>query len=89
MLGLVKGMMLMNEELVPQLTYDAGPTGCGELIMNLFLTMRKMSKGDMIEVISYDPGAREDIPAWCRLQNHILLKRVDDGNTSHYYIRKV
>ena len=55
------------------MTYDAGPTGCGELIMNLFLTMKKMNSGEIIEVISYDPGAREDLPAWCRLQNHQFI----------------
>ena len=78
----------MALEIEPDLTYDAGPTGCGELIMNLFLTMKKMDKGQVIKVISYDPGAREDIPAWCRLQNHVLLQRTDEGNTSHYYIDK-
>ena len=34
----------MGQQYLPDLTYDAGPTGCGELIMNLFLTMRKMNK---------------------------------------------
>jgi tRNA 2-thiouridine synthesizing protein A len=68
--------------------YDAGPTGCGELIMNLFVTMKKMSTQQIIEVASYDPGAREDIPAWCRLQGHTLIERKDDGKTSYYYIKK-
>ncbi len=72
----------------PDLTYDAGPTGCGELIMNLFLTMRKMEKGQIIEVVSYDPGAREDLPSWCRMQHHTLLERQDEGKTSHYFIEK-
>ena len=72
----------------PDVTYDAGPTGCGELIMNLFLTMRKMDKGQIIEVVSYDPGAREDLPAWCRMQKHTLLDRQDEGKTSHYFIEK-
>lgn len=72
----------------PDFRYDAGPTGCGELIMNLFLTMKKMDKGQMIEVISYDPGAREDLPAWCRMQQHRLIERRDFGKTSHYYIEK-
>ncbi|TBL76326.1 sulfurtransferase TusA family protein [Paenibacillus thalictri] len=70
------------------LQYDAGPAGCGELIMNLFLTMRKMDPGQVIEVISYDAGAREDIPAWCRLQGHKLLERRDEGSINHYYIQK-
>lgn len=78
----------MSLQYVPDIIYDAGPTGCGELIMNLFLTMKKMAKGEIIEVISYDPGAREDIPAWCRMQNHILLQRKDLGSNSYYYIEK-
>jgi tRNA 2-thiouridine synthesizing protein A len=85
---LVKGAglkMLTNQS---DFIYDAGPTGCGELIMNLFLTMKKMETGQTIEVISYDPGAREDIPAWCRLQKHQLLKREDVGKISHYFIQK-
>jgi tRNA 2-thiouridine synthesizing protein A len=68
--------------------YDAGPTGCGELIMNLFLMMKKMDKSQIIEVVSYDPGAREDLPAWCRMQKHNLLTRQDDGKISHYFIEK-
>jgi len=68
--------------------YDAGPTGCGELIMNLFMTMKKMSSKQIIEVVSYDLGAREDIPAWCRLQGHTLLERRDVDKTNHYYIQK-
>ncbi|MGG0718302.1 sulfurtransferase TusA family protein [Robertmurraya massiliosenegalensis] len=78
----------MTSELEADITYDAGPTGCGELIMNLFLTMKKMQSGHVIKVISYDPGAREDIPAWCRLQNQTLLKREDEGKVSQYYIQK-
>lgn len=70
------------------IVYDAGPTGCGELIMNLFLTMKKMSPQQIIEVVSYDPGARQDIPAWCRLQGQTLLGRIDRGNINHYYIQK-
>lgn len=78
----------MEQQWIPDNIYDAGPTGCGELIMHLFLTMKKMNSGEIIEVVSYDPGAREDIPAWCRLQNHQLLKRDDEGKISHYFIKK-
>lgn len=68
--------------------YDGGPTGCGELIMNVFLTMKEMGSGEILEVISYDIGAREDLPAWCRLQGHTLLQRKDIGKKSHYFIQK-
>jgi tRNA 2-thiouridine synthesizing protein A len=78
----------MSYQYVPDWIYDAGPTGCGELIMNLFLQMKKLDRGHIIEVISYDPGAREDLPAWCRMQNHTLLERKDFGRISYYYIEK-
>jgi len=78
----------VTSELEPDFIYDAGPTGCGELIMNLFLTIKKMQTGQVIKVISYDAGAREDIPAWCRLQKHTLVKREDEGKVSQYYIQK-
>lgn len=68
--------------------YDAGPTGCGELIMNLFFAVKKMESGQVIEVVSHDAGAREDIPAWCRLQGNTLLQRREKGGVSHFYIRK-
>ena len=42
------------------IVYDAGPTGCGELIMNLFITVKKMSPQQISEVSSYDHGAVED-----------------------------
>ena len=43
------------------IVYDAGPTGCGELIMNLFITVKKMSPQQIIVVSSYDHGAVEDM----------------------------
>lgn len=70
------------------LLYDAGPTGCGELVMHLFLTMRKMTEGQVIEVVSYDIGAKADIPAWCGLRGQPLLATHDEGNTRHYFIRR-
>lgn len=75
-------------EYKPDVHYDAGPTGCGELIMNVFFMVKKMKTGQILEVVSYDPGAREDIPSWCRLQGHTLLMRQDEGYISHYFIQK-
>lgn len=56
--------------------------------MNAFSTMKDMQTGQILEIVSYDAGAREDIPAWCRLQGHTLLVRKDVDETSHYFIQK-
>jgi tRNA 2-thiouridine synthesizing protein A len=69
--------------------YDAGPAGCGELIMNVFLKVKNISKGQTIHVISYDLGAKEDLPAWCRMQGHSLLEVHDEGLlVTHFIIQK-
>ncbi|MDQ0339844.1 tRNA 2-thiouridine synthesizing protein A [Caldalkalibacillus uzonensis] len=78
----------MTEEIKTDLVYDAGPTGCGELIMNVFRKMKTLDTGQIIKVVSYDSGAKEDLPAWCRLQGHQLLKIEDSGVGRHYWIKK-
>jgi tRNA 2-thiouridine synthesizing protein A len=53
--------------------YDGGDTGCGELLLDLLLFMRKQPAGAIVEVHALDPGAPLEIPAWCRLTKHALL----------------
>jgi tRNA 2-thiouridine synthesizing protein A len=53
--------------------FDGGETGCGELLLDLLLFMRKQSDDAIVEVRALDPGAPLEIPAWCRLTKHNLL----------------
>lgn len=34
----------------------------------------ELHPGDILEVICTDPGARNDIPAWCRINGHRILE---------------
>ena len=56
----------MGQQYTPDLTYDAGPTGCGELIMNLFLTMKKMNSGEIIDICLRACRSRCDDRRQCR-----------------------
>jgi len=57
------------------LTWDAGDMGCGELIIKLKLTLRdEVGEDGVLTLIATDPGAREDIPAWCRMTGNILVQ---------------
>jgi len=33
----------------------------------------ELKPGDELEVVCTDPGAMQDIPAWCRINGHLLL----------------
>lgn len=64
--------------------WDAGDLSCGELVLELRGRLADIP-GRVLRVIALDPGAPEDIPAWCRLTRHALVRR--DDATSSYWIR--
>jgi tRNA 2-thiouridine synthesizing protein A len=57
--------------------WDAGGMGCGELLYALMKRLRQMP-GGTLKLIANDPGAAEDIPAWCRLTGNELLHHEDN-----------
>ncbi len=64
--------------------WDAGDMGCGDLVLALRLRLQDLASGRVIKVVARDPGAPADMPAWCGLTGHTLLK------TDHplYWIRR-
>jgi len=38
-----------------------------------------LASGDVLEVFCTDPGALNDIPAWCRLNGHRVLETRREG----------
>jgi tRNA 2-thiouridine synthesizing protein A len=54
-------------------TWDAGDMGCGELVMALRMRLRAMP-GGTLKLTATDPGAPADLPAWCRMTGHTLLR---------------
>lgn len=58
----------------PDARWDAGDMGCGELILKLKLKFRnELAAGEILELTATDPGAPQDIPAWCRLTGNPLI----------------
>jgi tRNA 2-thiouridine synthesizing protein A len=41
--------------------------------------VEELQPGDRLEVISSDPGALHDIPAWCRINGHTVLEKSLEG----------
>lgn len=66
-------------DLVPDDVWDAGDMSCGELVLTLRLRMIGLPARAVLKLTSRDAGAKEDIPAWCRLTRHrLLLERHPD-----------
>jgi len=43
-------------------------------------TVKDLSPGDQLTVICTDPGTKEDIPAWCRINGHQLISIEDKAH---------
>ena len=54
--------------------WDAGDIGCGELVLQLRFRLQAMAPGGVLRLTARDPGGREDLPAWCRMTGHTLLR---------------
>ncbi|MGW8192831.1 MAG: sulfurtransferase TusA family protein [Desulforhopalus sp.] len=54
--------------------FDGGEETCGRVIVNLYLYIRDQQPGHKILVISRDPGAPVELPAWCRMTGNELTK---------------
>jgi tRNA 2-thiouridine synthesizing protein A len=54
--------------------WDAGEKGCGELVLELRGRLEALAPGQIIKLVAYDPAAPVDLPAWCRLTGHTLLR---------------
>ncbi len=57
---------------------------CGELVLELARRMRAMEPGEILLLVAHDPGAPEDLPAWCRQTGHTLVAA--EGH--RYWIRR-
>ena len=66
--------------------WDAADLGCGDLLLRLRFRLKAMPHGKILRVRALDPGAREDLPAWCRLTGETLVYY--DPGTRCYYIRR-
>lgn len=70
--------------------WDAGGMGCGQLVFELGIRLKRMKPGEELELISSDSGAPVDLPAFCRMTGHTLvsadhplyvIRRREDGES--------
>ena len=62
-------------------TLDARRLLCPMPVIRVQQRVDTLAPGDVLEVWCTDPGARHDIPAWCRVNGHRLLETRDEDDT--------
>ena len=75
----------MNE---PALVIDATGRLCPLPVIELAKRIGDVPLGALIEILSDDPAAATDIPAWCRMREQEYVGAEPRGRATAYQVRR-
>ncbi len=61
-------------------TLEARNTLCPMPVIKTQNKIAELQPGDTLEVTCTDPGALNDIPAWCRINGHIVKETLENDD---------
>lgn len=67
------------DESKPVIELDARRLLCPMPVIKTQNAVNALSEGDRLHVRCTDPGALNDIPAWCRINGHRIIKIAEDA----------
>jgi cysteine desulfurase len=76
----------------PALVIDALGQRCPMPVITLAQRIGEVSVGALVEVLSDDPAARHDVPAWCRMRGHAYEGEragSEGGDRPGYLVRRL
>ncbi len=62
-----------------QYTLDTKRLLCPLPVIRTQDKVKQLQPGDQLTVIGTDPGIMQDIPAWCRINNHLVLNSFSEN----------
>ena len=72
----------------PNKTLDASGLSCPLPIVKTKKEIDTMTSGQVLEVISTDPGSKNDMVAWCNRTGNKLLDSMEEGGKFKFYVQK-
>ena len=61
-------------------TLDARKSLCPMPVIKTQNKIAELNNGDVLEVTCTDPGALNDIPAWCRINGHLVKETLENDD---------
>jgi tRNA 2-thiouridine synthesizing protein A len=69
-------------------TVDARGQSCPGPLVTLHKALRNAQRGDLLELLATDPGARSDVPSWAKLSGNELVESSEADGLLRFVIRK-
>lgn len=70
------------------ITVDARGQSCPGPLVTLHKALRDAQRGDLLELLATDPGARSDVPSWATLSGNELVESSESDGLLRFVIRK-
>ena len=77
-----------SRESTPRLTLDCEGLLCPLPVYKAGLALSRMSPGDLLELVSTDPGSLADVPAMARQRGDHLRSVVTEGDRHVFLLEK-
>lgn len=77
-----------NTETTPAGSLDCSGLLCPLPVYKTALALGNLQPGEVLELITTDPGALEDIPAMARQRGDTVLASEDRGSSQRFLIEK-
>ncbi|MCL6472218.1 MAG: sulfurtransferase TusA family protein [Firmicutes bacterium] len=61
---------------------------CPMPILKTKKAMDSLSSGQVLQMMSTDPGSHNDLLSWCERTGNELIEKEDSGGVFTYYVRK-
>ena len=69
-------------------TVDARGQSCPGPLVTLHKALKDARRGDLLELLATDPGARSDVPSWAKLSGNELVESSEADGVLRFVIRK-
>ena len=79
----------MKDEIPVAAVLDTFGLLCPIPIIKTAAKFKELKRGDVLKVLSDDPGIKEDMPAWCTTSGNELVRMEETGDEIHVYVRKL
>lgn len=78
----------MTEKSEHEMMLDTSGLLCPMPVIKVQNQLKTMDVGSVLEVLCTDPGTKNDIPTWCRINGHEVLSMEECDDTIKFSIKK-
>ena len=78
----------MMDKPTPDFSLDARGMQCPMPILKAKKQIKELEIGQILEVISDDPGSKEDFPRWAKRTGNDLLGIFEEDGYARYFIKR-